>query len=280
MPQSDVITEYAAALAKAQAEFLVPKKSRTAKAGTFSYRYSTLDELIEATRPALAKHGLSVQQDVFCGRVDAQSEIEVCVTTQITHSSGQWWRSTPFALPAGTTPQNAGAACTYARRYSLGAALNVAAEEDTDAQTVQPAKSNGKDLHTAPAAVPPKDPARSDRGASARGEPGAPSTPAVEAMSPSGTHVVKVESEKPDGKNYTRYVVTFRDGRVASTIATPLGRKAEAARDAGTLVTPVIKPGKFGKFDLDRLDPPTRKPPVIDPEDQGPPPWMEEEGQR
>lgn len=42
-----------------------------------------------------------------------------------------------LALPSGGTPQTAGSAITYARRYSLCAALGVAGEEDDDGNAAQ-----------------------------------------------------------------------------------------------------------------------------------------------
>lgn len=126
----------AAALSQAQGEFLVPKKTKTATVkGTtqqgqkyeYTYNYSTLDDLIEATRDALAKHKIAVIQDP---RVEGEY---LKVTTFLLHESGQVWRSSPLPIHLdGKKAQDVGKAMTYGRRYSLGAALNVAPEEDTD----------------------------------------------------------------------------------------------------------------------------------------------------
>lgn len=135
------VAQLACALAKAQAAFTVPTKGHTAKVkmkagGEYSYRYSTLDDLIDATRPHLTANGLAVMQDV---EVSARG---VNVWTVIMHESGEQWRSRAVALAVGGDgrPQDVGSAITYARRYSMGAALNVAADEDDDAAGAQHAE--------------------------------------------------------------------------------------------------------------------------------------------
>jgi len=51
------------------------------------------------------------------------------------HESGEWFGGEALLLPMEKrTPQCAGSAITYARRYSLAAALGVASENDDDAQ--------------------------------------------------------------------------------------------------------------------------------------------------
>jgi hypothetical protein len=130
----DSIAELSAALAKAQGAFTPVTKSKTAQVrsdkGNYSYTYSTLDELIAATRPALSANGLACIQHA---RTDGQ---RVVVVTELLHTSGQRlaFPEIMIALPAGGTPQSIGSALTYARRYSLSASLGVAAEEDDDGQ--------------------------------------------------------------------------------------------------------------------------------------------------
>jgi len=133
------------AFSHAQGEFTVPKKTKTAtvrgvnKAGRqfeYSYKYSTLDDLIEATRPALSKYGLACYQD------PTTDGPRVAVSTIIAHKSGQVWRSKPLTLIAETNdPQKIGSALAYARRYSMSASLGVASQDDDDAETAgEPSK--------------------------------------------------------------------------------------------------------------------------------------------
>jgi len=143
------IAELAAALAKAQGAFTPVTKSKTAQVrsdkGNYSYTYSTLDELIAATRPALSANGLACIQHA---RTDGQ---RVVVVTELLHTSGQRLAFPEISLPAGGTPQAVGSALTYARRYSLSASLGVAAEEDDDGRAAQDAASSKKPAAPAPA---------------------------------------------------------------------------------------------------------------------------------
>ena len=127
------IGKLAGALAKAQGAFETPTKSKEAKVEKegrllYKYKYSDLDDLIKATRPALAANGIAVLQNVH------SKQGAVGVTTILAHESGQLWSSDILWIPVvGSKPQDYGIAETYARRYSMSAALNVAAEDDLDA---------------------------------------------------------------------------------------------------------------------------------------------------
>ena len=94
----------------------------------YSYEYADLSDVLADARPVLAQHGIVVMQTASTeGR-------EVEVWTTFVHESGEWMTMRPFRLPAGNTPQNAGSAITYARRYALMSALGVATTDD-DGQT-------------------------------------------------------------------------------------------------------------------------------------------------
>lgn len=116
------------ALAKAQAEFKPIKKSakvtiRTKDKGSYEYHYAPLDEIIAATTEALSKHGLAQFQTIE-GNV---------LTTVLAHESGEVIESR-MTLGATKDWKEFGGSLTYARRYSLGPILGVAAEEDKDTQ--------------------------------------------------------------------------------------------------------------------------------------------------
>jgi hypothetical protein len=92
----------------------------------FKSKYADLATVIEAVTPALCENGLIVLQSC---RVQDNLAI---ITTKLAHSSGQWLQD-ELALPmAKFDAQGAGSAFTYARRYSLSAFLNVAADTDDD----------------------------------------------------------------------------------------------------------------------------------------------------
>lgn len=115
-----------AALAAARGAIANPKKGSKADTGSYSYKYADLGTVLDAVAPILAEHGLAALQDV-------RSNIEhksVEVSTIIVHASGGWISFGPLAFPATGNPQQTGSAITYARRYTLSAALGVAAEDD------------------------------------------------------------------------------------------------------------------------------------------------------
>jgi hypothetical protein len=132
MQKSETLQDLAGAFAKAQGEFQAIQRTRTARVrtrtgGEYSYQYADLADVIEATRGALAKNGLSIVQDV------ARGDNALTVTTMLLHSSGQFL-SSELTVPLGEFGNNAvqalGGTITYARRYALSAVLNVASEDD------------------------------------------------------------------------------------------------------------------------------------------------------
>lgn len=137
---SEGIDLLAAALAKAQVEIKAPKRTHKAKIQTrsgpgFEYAYSTLDDLVDAVRVPLASNGLSFVQALET--VHAGDMVWTGVETTILHASGQWVSCGQLLLPAGDTAQLAGASASYARRYSLSAALGIAPDDDTDGAGVE-----------------------------------------------------------------------------------------------------------------------------------------------
>lgn len=64
VPLPEGVGELSIALAAAQADLEQPKKSRTAKAGSYEYRYADLADVVAAVLPVLSRHGIAVVQDV------------------------------------------------------------------------------------------------------------------------------------------------------------------------------------------------------------------------
>lgn len=141
MRTSETTTELFAALSKAAPDLINPRASETAKVKSkktgveFSYNYPAFDQIVYDARAVLSVHGLAAVQEATTPQIGL-----VGVTTRIVHSSGEWIEMGPLALPAGEGPQDYGSALTYARRYSLTAALLIAAEEDDDGAKAQSAK--------------------------------------------------------------------------------------------------------------------------------------------
>lgn len=117
-------------------------KSKTADIrtdkGKYSYSYADLPDIIARIRPVLAEHGLAFAQSVEPGQAG------ITVTTRVYHREGHVESFGPLYLPAAADAQKAGSAITYARRYSLCAALGIAADEDDDANSAKEWKAEAK----------------------------------------------------------------------------------------------------------------------------------------
>lgn len=125
MNKSESIANIAQALSLFQGEVANPKN--TANNPFFKSKYCPLNEVINTTRPILAKHGLSVLQS------PSGDGEHIVVTTLLMHSSGEWIEGEPLVLKADkVTAQGAGSAISYGRRYALSAILGISSDEDDD----------------------------------------------------------------------------------------------------------------------------------------------------
>src|SRR5690625_4310273 len=141
MNKSDSVKNIGIALAKFQAEVKNPKN--TADNPFYKSKYAPLQDVLNEVRPLLSKHGLSVIQS------PSGDGENISVTTLLLHESGEWIEFDPLVLKAEKiTPQGAGIAVTYGRRYSLSAVLGISSEDDDDGNGLEngqsKTKSNGK----------------------------------------------------------------------------------------------------------------------------------------
>ena len=136
-----------AALAKAQASLDAPGKNREVSVklnggGSYKFKYTTLDALIEHVRKPLTDNGLWFVQTTEPGTM----------VTRIVHESGE---SICSAIPMPNLPakpQDAGSILTYFRRYSLALALGLASDDDDDANV---AEGNGYEAREPAKKKPP-----------------------------------------------------------------------------------------------------------------------------
>lgn len=123
MQTSEQIAEIATALAAAQGAMKPAIKDSVNP--VYRSKYADLAANVEAAREALAAQKLAVVQEATLG------ERGVSVGTLIAHASGQWIRFDPLTVPlAKPDAHGVGSATSYARRYALGAALGLVAEDD------------------------------------------------------------------------------------------------------------------------------------------------------
>jgi len=150
---SDDFAALAKALPAAQKAFA--KLTRDAANPHFQSRYASLNEIVDATLPALNAAGITVLQPVTV----AGDAVEV--TTVLLHESGQWLRSTHSVPVSKRDAQGVGSALTYARRQALQALLTVApVGEDDDAEG---AVGRGAGRPPLPPAPPAAKPPRAER---------------------------------------------------------------------------------------------------------------------
>lgn len=138
-----------AAMIAASVELDLVPKDRQAKAGSFSYSYANLGDVLKHVRPILASHGLLVVQDIR--HVDGM----IAVTTSIHHNvTSDEWQFGPLCATS-SDPQSNGSAITYLRRYAVLAALGLATSDDdgalaSSASTSAPRMSAPRPVETDP----------------------------------------------------------------------------------------------------------------------------------
>ena len=134
MRESSDIAQIAAALVRAQAALDSPPRNRevevrTKTGGKYTFRYATLDKIMETIRQALGGNGLCVLQPIV------STQRGPVLVTRLLHESGQWMEC-EIPLPSlGESLQDFGSAVSYVRRYAVSAMLNISADEDDDGNT-------------------------------------------------------------------------------------------------------------------------------------------------
>lgn len=123
---SPQIDQLATALAKAQGEYLIASKDK--KNPFFKSNYADLESVVAASRPALAKYGLSVVQPPFIIGENGNSYL----ITILMHASGQWIKSKAQHNPQKNDIQSLSSYNTYLKRMCYTSLLGVVTGEDDD----------------------------------------------------------------------------------------------------------------------------------------------------
>ena len=152
--------QLAKALASAQAEFgTVPQSGMNP---FHKSKYSTIEDYVNAAKPILAKHGLSISQAP--NLMDGQ----FVLTTILMHESGEHLASNQPIFATKQDAQSMGSAITYARRYAYGAVLGMASgdfDDDGNAAAAKPTKQATPPKTQTPATSPaPVAPSKGERG--------------------------------------------------------------------------------------------------------------------
>lgn len=125
MKTSDNITEIAKAMSLLQKQMKPAIKDSLNP--HFKSKFCDLESVWGAIRQPLTDNELTLWQDVV------SEEKGVSVITRIVHVSGQWVEFGPLTIPlAKFDAQAVGSATSYAKRYSLCAALGVVGSDEDD----------------------------------------------------------------------------------------------------------------------------------------------------
>jgi hypothetical protein len=110
-------------------------KNKQGQAGNRIYKYADLGEILPIVNPRLAALGL-----YWSSKVGRDETGELVLKFRLMHVSGEADEGEiPLGVPRNCKPQELGSAQTYARRYAITAQLNLATEDDDDAQAAQSA---------------------------------------------------------------------------------------------------------------------------------------------
>jgi hypothetical protein len=202
----------AAAFAAALAEMPSPTLDKTNSAfGKF--RYASIGSYLETCRPHLARFGLAMATDY-----EPMPDGNLMCWTVIRDETGETLRLAPVPVKVDLVkPQATGSAMTYARRYSISAALGVVGDEDDDgnaASAPEPKRSMVQAIAT-PAPKPAPQPA-----------------PKPVVNEDTGFEVVRIASvDTKDGttkagKPWRLYIVKTDGGEEFTTFSATVGDRA------------------------------------------------------
>lgn len=121
-PCDEVMPAYHAALVAIESAVA---RTETVNTGQYEYAFTPLPDLIAHFKEKLTENKLAVTQPPVCGEGG-----RVGCATILLHESGQWIEFPPLMLNTGNSPQAAGSAISYTRRYALAAILGIASDDD------------------------------------------------------------------------------------------------------------------------------------------------------
>lgn len=110
--------------------FVTDSSAQAGNRGT--YKYLSLSTLLQRVKPVFAQHGIMFRQEVVNTPSDAGKMQLGEVRTIVFDGDGNNIQVGAYPFVVSADPQAIGSAVTYARRYSLYAALGIFPEKDDD----------------------------------------------------------------------------------------------------------------------------------------------------
>lgn len=124
MKTSETIKAIAPAIAAFHSE--VGKIAKKSENPFFKNKYAALPDILSAIAEPLKNAGLIILQ------MPKHTEKGNTLETVLMHTSGEWISEEYMMNPVKNDPQSMGSAITYARRYAIGAVLNLNIDIDDD----------------------------------------------------------------------------------------------------------------------------------------------------
>jgi len=121
---SDAVDQLATALCKAQGEFSVATKNQ--KNPYYKSLYADFEAIVNASRPAMVKYGLSFVQSIIT------EDNHNYLVTILLHSSGQWIKSKAQHNPPKSDIQSLSSYNTYLKRMCLQTLIGVVTSNEDD----------------------------------------------------------------------------------------------------------------------------------------------------
>ena len=115
-----------------QEALVLPRNGSGKTANGKTYKYVTLDEMLQTATPVLQKYGVGFTQLVQTDKME----------TKLFHVESGTELVSVINLGSPNNMQDYGGRITYAKRYALGALLGLSSEEDVDATPILEDKKN------------------------------------------------------------------------------------------------------------------------------------------
>lgn len=134
---------------KSLGEMPAIKPDSKAMAGSYGYEYLSLPALLNTIRPILAANGLAVRQELHA----APESPQLLTVTTIVFDDASELVVGEYPVQVLQNPQATGSAITYARRYSLTAAMGLMPGNDDDGQAAAKVAPANKPVETNPGCI-------------------------------------------------------------------------------------------------------------------------------